>query len=184
MKRRKFCFYFFFQGCKLFFPAKAQWLIFSLFSAQKCFKIFFFSGWNKVFLSRGRGQRFFLSRRLGFVVLREGKIVFVQREVNIFFVQREVKIVFVQREGNIFFVRRTKKIFPSRGTKTIFTSRGTKKIFTSRGTKTIFPSLRTTKPNLRDKKSLAPPEGQKTWFLHREKEDFETFLGWKQWKNE
>ena len=27
------------------------------------------------------------------------------------------------------------------------------------------------------KKSLAPPGDKKTWFLHREKEDFETFLG-------
>jgi len=106
MKRWIFFFFFFltffFKVADFFFPAKAQWLIFSLFSAQKCLKIFFFSGWNKVFLSRGRGQRFFLSRRLGFVVLREGKIVFVQREVNIFFVQREVMIVFVPREGNIF----------------------------------------------------------------------------------
>ena len=125
----------------VFFHAKAQWLIFSLFSAQKCFKIFFFSVKKPSFLSLGRGQRFFLSRRLGFVVLREGKIVFVQREVNIFFVQREVKIVFVQREGNIFFVRRTKKIFPSRGKKQSLPPEGQKKYLPPEGIISIFAFL-------------------------------------------
>ena len=74
MKKWNSFFRIFFQGCSLIFSCQGHITIFPVFSAQKCFKIFFFSGRNKLFFCFPKGgQKFFLSRRLEIVVPREGK---------------------------------------------------------------------------------------------------------------
>ena len=53
------------------------------------------------------------------------------------------------------------------------------------GQQGFLPSLGTTISNLRDKKNFYPPLGKqkKKFVSSRKKEDFETFLGRKHWKN-
>ena len=52
------------------------------------------------------------------------------------------------------------------------------------GQQGFLPSLGTTISNLRDKKiSTLPWENKKKFVSSRKKEDFETFLGRKHWKN-
>ena len=107
MKRWNFFFDFFFKVADFFFPAKAQWLIFSLFSAQKCLKIFFFSV---------KKPSFFVPKLGLFVPQRER-----------FFLSCGGKDFFCPTDKKTHSLLRTKKIFPSFGQKKIFPSFGTKK---------------------------------------------------------
>ena len=59
-----------------FFPAKAQWLIFSLFSAQKCLKIFFFSVKKPSFFVPREGPKIFFVPKVGLCCPEGGKDCF------------------------------------------------------------------------------------------------------------